>query len=95
MAIDGGIGPNWYSTLVDVNLPEHRGTMIATATFMDTIGRGIGGLIGGYSGLEFSILFLFLSIFPWFPVLKYIRKDLVSVNKILKERAEKIKTEII
>ena len=95
MCIDGGIGPNWYSSLVDVNLPEHRGTMIALATFLDTIGRAIGGLIGGYYGLEFSIIFLFLSIFPWLPVFKYIRNDLDEVDNILKERAAKMSAETI
>ncbi|MHA1377877.1 MAG: MFS transporter [Candidatus Helarchaeota archaeon] len=90
LCIDSGIGPNWYATLVDVNLPEHRGTMIATATFLDTIGRAIGGLIGGYAGLEASIVFLFLSIFPWIPVFKNIRKDLDDVENILKARAEKM-----
>ncbi|NVM02940.1 MAG: MFS transporter [Candidatus Helarchaeota archaeon] len=95
MFIDGGIGPNWYSSLVDVNLPEHRGTMIALAAFLDTIGRAIGGLIGGYYPLETSILFLFLSIFPWFPVFKYIRKDLDEVDNILKERARKMSGEKI
>ncbi|MHA1298182.1 MAG: MFS transporter [Candidatus Helarchaeota archaeon] len=94
LCIDSGIGPNWYSTLVDVNLPEHRGTMIATATFLDTIGRAIGGLIGGYYGLEFSIIFLVLSIFPWIPVFKHIRTDLDEVEGILKERAEKLSLEI-
>ncbi len=90
LCVDAGIGPNWYSTLIDVNLPEHRGTSIATATFLDTIGRAIGGLIGGYFGLEASILFLFLSIFPWFPVFMYIRRDLDEIDGILKERAAKM-----
>ena len=42
-----GVGPNWYSSMLDVNLPEHRGTMIATAAFMDAIGRAIGAWLGG------------------------------------------------
>ncbi len=90
MAVDSGIGPNWYSTLIDVNPPELRGTMVAMASFLDTIGRGIGGLIGGYFGLEFSIIFLFLSIFPWLPVFKHIEKDLDEVENILKERVSKM-----
>lgn len=42
-----GIAPNWYSSLIDVNLPEHRGTMIATASFLDAIGRAFGAWVGG------------------------------------------------
>ncbi|MHA1733174.1 MAG: MFS transporter [Promethearchaeota archaeon] len=42
-----GIAPNWYSSLIDVNLPEHRGTMIATASFLDALGRAFGAWVGG------------------------------------------------
>lgn len=42
-----GIAPNWYSSLIDVNFPEHRGTMIAMASFLDAIGRALGAAVGG------------------------------------------------
>ncbi|MHA1232428.1 MAG: MFS transporter [Candidatus Helarchaeota archaeon] len=96
-----GIGPNWYGTLIDVNLPENRGTMIATATFLDQIGRAIGTVVGGYLAATFSLMvaiqsasfFMLLSIFPWFPVLKYIRKDLSEIDSILSDRADELKKE--
>ncbi|TFF87242.1 MAG: MFS transporter [Promethearchaeota archaeon] len=94
-----GIGPNWYGSLIDVNLPENRGTMIATATFLDQIGRAIGTAIGGYIAFQFSLLaaiqsstfFMFLSILPWIPVLYYISGDLKVVDTILSKRAVEIK----
>ncbi len=47
LAMSLGIAPNWYASLIDVNLPEHRGTMIATASFLDTLGRSLGAIVGG------------------------------------------------
>ena len=47
LAMSLGIAPNWYASLIDVNLPEHRGTMIATASFLDTLGRSMGAIVGG------------------------------------------------
>ena len=40
--------PNWYASLIDGNLPEQRGTMIAIASLMDTIGRAVGAFAGAY-----------------------------------------------
>jgi len=100
MAIDSGIGPNWYSTLIDVNVPENRGTMIATATFLDQIGRAIGQMAGGFMivalgstflALQWATIFLFLQIPFWIPVLKHVRKDIQEVNDILTGRAEELK----
>jgi MFS family permease len=94
-----GIGPNWYGSLIDVNLPENRGTMIATATFLDQIGRAIGTMVGGFLAATFSLIvaiqssvyFMLFSIFPWIPVLYYITRDLNEIDHILKIRAVEIK----
>lgn len=40
--------PNWYASMIDVNLPEQRGTMIAIASLSDTIGRSVGSIAGGF-----------------------------------------------
>ncbi|MBD3227670.1 MAG: MFS transporter [Candidatus Lokiarchaeota archaeon] len=94
-----GIGPNWYGSLIDVNLPENRGTMIATATFLDQVGRAIGTAVGGFIAASISIIaaiqsstyFMLFSIFPWIPVLFYISRDLREVDTILDKRAIEIK----
>ncbi|MBD3353079.1 MAG: MFS transporter, partial [Candidatus Lokiarchaeota archaeon] len=46
LGIEFGVGPAWFASMIDVNLPEHRGSMIAAASFMDSIGRGIGAWLG-------------------------------------------------
>ncbi|MHA1339187.1 MAG: MFS transporter [Promethearchaeota archaeon] len=95
--IDSWIGPNWYATIIDVNLPEHRGTMLSLANLVDAIGAGIGPLLGGtiylyvhtYQRvfLTASLINIFGFIF-WIPMYLNIRKDLSDVQNILKNRRE-------
>ncbi len=103
LGIDQGIGPNWYATLIDVNIPENRGTMIATASFLDNIGRAIGQWVGGlllvfymttqpaqpeFYALRAATWFLVLQIPFWIPVLKYVKGDIQEINDILAKRAK-------
>lgn len=100
MFINQGVGPNWYSSLTDINLPEHRATMISLASFMDMLGNALGPLIGSYFATIWGIktamwsvlAFWVMNIFLWLPVLFYIRKDLDNVHKTLNQRAEQIKS---
>jgi len=46
LGIEFGVGPAWFASMIDVNLPENRGSMIAAASFMDAIGRGLGAWWG-------------------------------------------------
>ncbi|MHA1673277.1 MAG: MFS transporter [Promethearchaeota archaeon] len=46
MSFEAAVGPLHYSSMVDVNLPEHRSTMIAAASFLDAIGRALGSFLG-------------------------------------------------
>ncbi|MHA1294203.1 MAG: MFS transporter [Promethearchaeota archaeon] len=96
-----GIGPNWYSSLIDVNMPEHRGTMIAMASFMDTIGRALGAVIGGVlitlTGKVSTTIFWATLIFGlistsfWIPLFFTCEKDFNEIADIMKQRAEKLK----
>ncbi|MHA1271283.1 MAG: MFS transporter [Candidatus Helarchaeota archaeon] len=45
--IAGGCGATWYAATADVNLPEHRGTVMGISNTFDTIGRGLGPYFGG------------------------------------------------
>jgi MFS family permease len=100
MFINQGVNPNWYSSLTDINLPEHRATMISLASFMDMLGNALGPLIASYIASLWGIktamwsvlVFWVLNIFFWLPVLFTIRKDLDNVHKILTHRAEQIKS---
>ncbi|MBN2157446.1 MAG: MFS transporter [Candidatus Lokiarchaeota archaeon] len=102
-----GIAPNWYSSMLDVNLPEHRGTMIATAAFLDSIGRAIGSWFGGFmidfftrqgsplpisDTIVFSTLtFGIVSALLWLPIYKHSKKDFNEIAYILENRARKLK----
>nr|MDO8083872.1 MFS transporter [Candidatus Sigynarchaeum springense] len=46
--LNGATNGSWYATVVDINLPEHRGTVLATANFFDIIGRSLGPLIAPF-----------------------------------------------
>ena len=46
MNLELAVGALHYSSMIDVNLPEHRGTMIAAASFIDAFGRAIGSWVG-------------------------------------------------
>ncbi len=48
MFLNGAVNGSWYATVVDINLPEHRGTVLATANFFDIIGRSIGPLVAPF-----------------------------------------------
>jgi len=93
--VNQGVNPNWYGTLTDVNLPEHRGTMIALASVADLAGTALGPLIGSYlatsAGLRTAmasvLVFWAANIGLWLPVLRHVRGDLDRIHGILEERA--------
>ena len=100
MAFTFGIAPNWYSSMIDVNYPEQRGTMIAVASFIDTIGRAFGAFIGGFLilniGFTATIIWTMsvsgiISIGLWIPLFFTAQKDFDTVNEIMKERAREMK----
>ena len=92
--INGAVNGNWYATVVDLNLPEHRGTVLATSNFFDIIGRAIGPLIGSIMadnfgfvyGMMISIFFWILIPFFWIGVWKNILPEMEITEKIFKER---------
>ena len=102
LAFTFGIAPNYYSSLIDVNLPENRGTMIAMGSFIDTFGRAMGAIIGGFmitftdsfSSTIFwsTLIFGIISTCFWVPLFFTCKKDYVEVDNLLKERAESIKS---
>jgi MFS family permease len=97
--VNQGVNPNWYSTLTDINLPEHRGTMISLASVMDITGNALGPLIASYiatwAGLKIAmwsvLIFWLINILFWLPVLRFIKDDLDKVHGRLLHRAQQIK----
>jgi len=102
LAFTMGIGPNWYASMIDVNFPENRGTMVAVASFIDTIGRALGAIIGGFvyvltgsfSSTIFwsTLIFGLISIGFWLPLFKTAEKDFNNINEEMKQRAETLST---
>jgi MFS family permease len=105
IAFTMGIGPNWYSSLIDVNLVENRGTMVAVGSFIDTIGRALGAFIGGvvvtltgsFSATIFwsTLIFGIISLCFWIPLFFTAEKDYIEVNEIMKQRALTLKSKVI
>ncbi len=102
MFINQGVNPNWYSCLTDINLPEHRATMISLASIMDLIGQAVGPLLASYLATVWDLrtamwsvlVFWGLNIFLWLPVVAHIKKDLASVHSILAQRAVDLRQQL-
>ena len=104
MSLMMAIGPLHYASMVDVNLPEHRSTMISAAAFIDAFGRAFGSWVGliiveyyDNVGSAFAITdaiifsvctFAVGSALMWLPIYKYSKVDMPAVAQILKERKE-------
>jgi len=101
LAFTMGIGPNWYSSLIDVNFPENRGTMVAVGSFIDSIGRASGAIIGGFvvtltGSFSATIFwsFLIFGIFStclWVPLFFTAKKDYIEINDAMKKRASTLR----
>jgi MFS family permease len=102
MFVNQGVNPNWYSMLTDINLPEHRGTLISLAALMDIVGNAIGPLIASYLATAWGIktamwsvlIFWVINIFLWLPVLAFIKGDLMKIHRCLIRRADVLKNQI-
>ncbi|MHA1914870.1 MAG: MFS transporter [Promethearchaeota archaeon] len=100
MFFNGAVNGNWFANIVDLNLPEHRATTLATANFFDVIGKSLGPLIGAFMmdafnsliGMMMSIIaWIFLPLF-WIPVLRNILPEMEATEKVFAERLKDLKT---
>ncbi|MDD8027657.1 MAG: MFS transporter [Acidobacteriota bacterium] len=101
MFINQGVNPNWYGTLADINLPEHRGTMVSLASVMDLAGNALGPLIAAYAATMWDLrtamgtvlVFWAVNIVFWIPVLRHVRSDIEKARAVLRARAADMKKE--
>lgn len=106
LSLEMAVGPLHYSSMIDVNLPEHRSTMISAAAFIDAFGRAMGSWIGlalveyyDSTGSAFAIsdailfsvcTFAVGSGLMWLPIYHYSKKDMPEVARILTERKNEL-----
>ncbi len=89
---------NAKAITMNVNRPEHRGSIFALYNISDNIGQGFGPAIGGaLVGLGYTFMMNFALPF-WvvcgaffFVVARYITADRDALQKYLKEKAEEMK----
>ncbi|MGD0782651.1 MAG: MFS transporter [Candidatus Aminicenantales bacterium] len=94
MFVNQGVNPNWYATLTDINLPEHRATMISLASVKDQAGNALGPLVGAYfatlwglkTAMASVLVFWALNILFWTPVLRHVRNDIGHAHRLLAAR---------
>jgi len=94
----GGVYGPWYATVVDLNLPEHRGTVLSLANFFETIGKSIGPLIGSILadkfgiivGIGSSVIFMAAIPFFWIEIIRHFVPELDDTEKIFKGRLERL-----
>ena len=99
MFINQGVNPNWYGSLADINLPEHRATVISLASVMDLIGNALGPLIASYiatlwglrAAMGAVLVFWAANVLFWIPVLVHIRGDINRVHGVLSDRAAEMR----
>jgi len=98
MFINQGVNPNWYGILTDVNLPEHRATMIALGSLKDMVGNALGplaasmaaGAWGLRTAMASSLVFWAANIFLWLPLVRVVPRDMRHQRRVLAERAREI-----
>jgi MFS family permease len=89
---------NVKAILMNVNPPEHRGSVFAVFNLTDNLGQGFGPAIGGVL-ISFGYLFTMnFSIFWWIPcgliffmVARTITADRNSLQSLMQQRADEMK----
>lgn len=89
---------NVRAMLLDVNVPENRGTMLSIANLTDVIGVSTGTLIGGILADRYSISFAIRTsvllwipcALVWFPLIRTLPFDIGTLSNIMKKRAHKL-----
>jgi MFS family permease len=88
---------NKNAIMIDVNMPEHKGTAASFFNLSEQIGKGITllisfmliSLLGSiFNMMVFSIFFWIPAAFFWFLASRSVEKDMLDKSKILSERTQ-------
>ncbi|MFX0134931.1 MAG: MFS transporter [Candidatus Hodarchaeota archaeon] len=93
---------NQSPVIQQINLPEAQGQIVSWNQFLEQFGRGIGPLLCGFllvftsTNYQITVIVIILCIIPgvilWLLAIKWFPKDRAQIKKILKERAELLKS---
>ncbi|MFX0031679.1 MAG: MFS transporter [Candidatus Hodarchaeota archaeon] len=93
---------NQSPVIQQINLPEAQGQIVSWNQFLEQFGRGIGPLLCGVllvftsTNYQITVIIVVLCIIPgvilWLLAIKWFPKDRNQIKKILKERAELLKS---
>ena len=96
-------GPNVKTMLLNVNEPENRGRIFSIFNLTDSLGTGIGKLVGGListalgslgAALNISALFWLPCAVLLFFVTAFMSKDIGRLNKIMEEKRRQMESGI-
>ncbi len=88
---------NKNAIMIDVNMPEHKGTAASFFNLSEQIGKGITllisfmliSLLGSiFNMMVFSVFFWIPAAFFWFLASRSVEKDMLDKSKILSERTQ-------
>ncbi|RKX79654.1 MAG: MFS transporter [Spirochaetes bacterium] len=92
---------NVKAILMNVNRPEHRGSVFAVFNITDNLGQGFGPALGGLLVSGGYVFMMDFSIFWWIPcgllfflVARFITADRDRLQALLKERAGEMEREV-
>lgn len=96
--------PNWAAMITDVNLPEHRGTVIGISRLFRAVGNALSVWLAGWLfaslsgqlpepenyavGLSFFQIFVLPALISYLFLQKYIAGDRQAITQLLTERAQ-------
>jgi hypothetical protein len=96
--------PNWAAMITDVNLPEHRGTIIGLSRLFRAVGNAMSVWLAGWLfanlagrlpepdnyavGLSLFQIFILPSLICYLFLQKYVASDKKAVAQLLTERAQ-------
>ncbi|TFF98142.1 MAG: MFS transporter [Promethearchaeota archaeon] len=95
--LSSGPVANRNAVMVDVNLPEHKGTAASFFSLSEQVGKGLTLLISYllitllgsiYNMMIFSVFFWIPAGFLWFLASRNVEEDMEAKNRILKERKQ-------
>jgi MFS family permease len=103
LALTSANSPNWFAMIVDVNPPEHRGTVYSVGNLANGVGRAVGnGVVGAVfpalaralppplnfaAGLAAFQLFFVPTGIMYYLASRTVTRDIGTVRELLRRRA--------